>query len=46
MNVLWYLGLVMFLVAGALLYDVPFIRFFPAMLLIMFGTICGVLGRV
>jgi hypothetical protein len=45
MNYLWYIGLLMFLVAGALLHDVPFIRFIPALLLITVGTIFAILGR-
>jgi hypothetical protein len=45
MNYLWYIGLAMFLAAGALLHDVPFIRFIPAMLLVSFGTIFAILGR-
>lgn len=45
MNYLWYTGLVMFVAAGALLHDVPFIRFLPAMLLIVVGTIFAILSR-
>lgn len=39
MNYLWWLGMLMFLTAGALLHDVPFLRFFPAFLLIVLGTV-------
>jgi hypothetical protein len=42
---MWYIGLLMFLVAGALLHEVPLIRFIPAMILITVGTIFGILGR-
>lgn len=45
MNYLWWLGMLMFLAAGALLHDVPFLRFIPAMLLIVVGTIFAILGR-
>ena len=45
MNYLYWIGLLMFLAAGALLHDVPFLRFIPAMLLITTGTIFGILGR-
>lgn len=45
MTYLWWIGLLMFLVAGALLHDVPFLRFIPAMLLIVVGTIFAILGN-
>ncbi len=45
MNYLWWIGLLMFLTAGALLHDVPFLRFIPAMLLVSVGTIFAILGR-
>ena len=45
MNYLYWLGLLMFLAAGALLHDVPFIRFIPAMMLIVVGTIFAILSR-
>jgi hypothetical protein len=37
--------MLMFIAAGALLHDVPFLRFIPAMLLIVVGTIFAILGR-
>ena len=46
MNYLWWLGMLMFMTAGALLHDVPFIRFLPAMLLICVGTIFGFLSQL
>jgi hypothetical protein len=45
MNYLYFIGLLMFMAAGALLHDVPWLRFIPAMLLITTGTIFGILGR-
>lgn len=45
MSYLYWIGLLMFLTAGALLHNVPFLRFFPAMLLIVVGTIFAILGR-
>jgi hypothetical protein len=45
MNYLWWLGLLMFMAAGALLHDVPFLRYISAMLLVSTGTIFGILGR-
>jgi hypothetical protein len=45
MNYLWWLGMLMFMAAGALLHDVPFLRYISAMLLISTGTIFGILGR-
>lgn len=45
MNYLYWLGLLMFLAAGALLHDVPFLRFIPAMLLIVVGTIFAILSK-
>jgi hypothetical protein len=45
MNYLYWLGLLMFLTAGALLHDVPFLRFIPAMLLIVVGTIFAILSK-
>jgi hypothetical protein len=45
MNYLWWIGIVMFMASGALLYDVPWFRFIPAMLLISVGTILAILGR-
>lgn len=45
MNYLWWIGLLMFLAAGALLHDVPFLRYISAMLLVSTGTILGILGR-
>ena len=46
MNYMWLLGLLMFALAGALLHDVPFLRFVPAMILISLGTILGLLSAV
>ena len=43
--VMYYIGLFMFLIAGALLHDVPFIRFILAILLITVGMIFVILGR-
>lgn len=40
----WWLGILMFLTAGALLHDVPFLRFLAAMLLVSVGTILAILG--
>ena len=45
MNYLWYIGLLMFVAAGAILHDVPFLRFLAAMLLVSCGTIFAILGR-
>jgi hypothetical protein len=45
MNYLWWIGMLMFLAAGAILKDVPWLRFIPAMLLISAGTIFAILGR-
>lgn len=45
MNYMWAIGLLMFLAAGALLHDVPFLRFIPAMILIVVGTIFSILGN-
>lgn len=45
MNYMWWIGMLMFLAAGALLHDVPFLRFIPAMLLIATGTIFGILSK-
>lgn len=45
MNYLYWLGLLMFMVAGAVLHDVPWLRFISAMLLISMGTIFAILGR-
>ena len=46
MNYLYWVGLLCFLVAGALLHEVPFIRFIPAMMLITVGTLLGVMSKV
>ena len=46
MNYLYWIGLAMFLVAGALLHDVPFLRYISAMILIAVGTIFGILGKI
>ncbi len=46
MNYMYWIGLLMFLAAGALLHDVPFLRYISAMLLISAGTIFGILGKV
>ena len=43
-NNMWYIGLLMYMLAGLLLHDVPFIRFVPAMILISVGTILNILG--
>lgn len=45
MNYMWWIGMLMFLVAGALLHDVPFFRFLAAMLLVSTGTIFGILSK-
>jgi hypothetical protein len=45
MNYLWWIGILMFMASGALLHDVPMLRFIPAMLLISVGTILAILGR-
>lgn len=45
MNYYWWLGMSMFLVAGALLHDVPFYRFLPAMILITCGTILAIMSK-
>lgn len=45
MNYMWVIGLLMFLAAGALLHDVPFLRFIPAMMLVVVGTIFAILGN-
>ena len=44
MNYLYWIGLLMFLTAGALLHDVPWLRFISAMILIVAGTIFAILG--
>jgi cytochrome c biogenesis protein CcdA len=41
----YMLGMLMFMAAGALLHDVPFLRYISAMLLISTGTIFMILGR-
>lgn len=46
MNYMWWLGLLMFAVAGALLHDVPFLRFAPAFMLIVLGTVFGLLSKI
>lgn len=45
MSYLWWIGLLMFLAAGAMLHDVPFFRFISAMILIVVGTIFAILGN-
>ena len=45
MNYLYWLGLLMFAAAGALLHDVPFVRYLAAMLLVSCGTIFAILGK-
>ena len=45
MSYMWWLGMLMFITAGALLHDVPWLKFIPAMLLISVGTIFMILGR-
>ena len=45
MNYMWWIGMLMFLVAGALLHDVPFLRYISAILLIATGTIFGILSK-
>jgi len=45
MNYLYWIGLLMFLAAGAMLHDVPFLRFISAMILIVAGTIFAILGK-
>jgi hypothetical protein len=45
MNYLWWIGMLMFPAAGAILHDVPWLRFISAMLLISVGTIFTILGR-
>jgi len=45
MNYLWWLGILMFMAAGALLHDVPFLRYISAMLLVSCGTIFAILGK-
>jgi len=45
MSYMWWLGMLMFMAAGALLHDVPFLRFIPAMLLIVVGTIFAILSK-
>jgi hypothetical protein len=45
MNYLYWLGLLMFITAGALLHDVPWLRFITAMLLISVGTIFMILSK-
>lgn len=44
MTYLWWIGMLMFLTAGAILHDVPFLRFIAAMLLVSCGTIFAILG--
>lgn len=46
MDHMWWLGMLMFAAAGAILWDVPFLRFLSAMLLIACGTLLNVLGKV
>jgi hypothetical protein len=41
----YMLGMLMFIAAGALLHDVPWLKFITAMLLISVGTIFMILGR-
>jgi hypothetical protein len=45
MNYLWWIGMLMFVVAGALLHEVPFLRFISAMILVSAGTIFAILGN-
>ena len=45
MNYMWWLGMLMFAASGAILHDVPFLRYLAAMLLICFGTILGILSK-
>ena len=45
MNYLWWIGMLMFLTAGALLHDVPFLRFLAAMLLVSCGTTFAILSE-
>jgi hypothetical protein len=45
MNYLYWIGLLMFLAAGAMLHDVPFLRFISAMILVSSGTIFAILGK-
>ena len=44
MNYLWWIGMLMFIASGAILRDVPWLRFISAMLLITVGTIFAILG--
>ena len=45
MSYMWWLGMLMFITSGAILHDVPWLRFISAMLLISVGTIFMILGR-
>ena len=42
---LWFIGLLMVMTGSALLHDVPFFRFLSALMLIVVGTIFGVLSK-
>ena len=46
MNYFWWLGMAMFMLAGALLHDVPFLRFVPAFIFIILGTVLGIMSKV
>jgi hypothetical protein len=41
---MYWIGLLMFVTAGALLHNVPWLRFISAMVLIVAGTIFAILG--
>lgn len=45
MNYMWWIGMLMFAASGAILHDVPFLRYMSAVLLISFGTIFGILSK-
>jgi hypothetical protein len=45
MSYLYWIGLLMYLAAGAMLHDVPFLRFISAMILVSAGTIFAILGK-
>ena len=45
MNYMWIIGMLMYAGAGALLHDVPFLRYVSAILLVATGTIFGILSK-
>ena len=44
MNYMYILGMLMIFCGGALLHDVPFLRFLPALMLVIVGFMFVILG--